>query len=255
MARADATRRPFTYRHQVLGRFIYHPADGLSRHVLLYDFERPELEWAMARAAGGGVIVDVGANIGVFTVACARAVGSRGQVIAIEPSPTTFAKLQLTCRRLRIDNVELVSVAAADVNGTRGLVVGDHSDPLRQHLADARPATSRDIVRVEARRIDDVCGGRVADVSLVKIDVEGHELAVLAGARRILANRRAALLVEVFPAALAAAGARPEDLRALLSRTHQCVSVITQHGRVLPGTARWTIEPPAEKLDTCWLPR
>jgi FkbM family methyltransferase len=254
MTRADRTGRAFTYRHDLLGRFIYHPADGLSRHVLLYDFERPELEWAIDRARRGGVIVDVGANIGVFTAACARAAGAGGRVIALEPSPATFRKLQLTCERLQLANVELLRVAAAEKSGIRSFVVGDDTDPLRQHLSDARPSGPADVVPVEARTLDDICGERLADVSLVKVDVEGHEAEALAGAPRILANGRAALLVEIFPAALAAAGSSPERVRALLTRTHCCIAVITQDGRTAPGTGPWTVEPPFEKLDTCWVP-
>lgn len=253
MLQANASGRPFTYRHALLGKFVYHPLDDLSRHVLLYDFETPEIQWAIAQAAAGGILIDVGANIGVFTVACARAAGDRGRVIAVEPSPATYEKLRITCDRLQLANVRLLRAAAAEENGRRQFVAG--VDVLRQHLADARRTRGDRLIEVDALTLDTICGADTGAVRLVKVDVEGHEVDVLRGAGRILHNGRAALVVEVFPDALRAAGSSPDALRELLSGTHVCVAVITQDGRTLPGAAPWILDGVHEKLDTCWVPR
>jgi hypothetical protein len=62
--------------HPTVGRFVYHPSDYVSRRVFLHDnFEREELRFAIDRARAGGTILDVGANIGLYTVACAHAAG------------------------------------------------------------------------------------------------------------------------------------------------------------------------------------
>ena len=85
---ADRSGRPFRYMHPTVGRFVYHPSDYLSRRVFLHDnFEREELRFAIDRARAGGTILDVGANIGLYTVACAHAAGERGRLIALEPGP------------------------------------------------------------------------------------------------------------------------------------------------------------------------
>lgn len=251
---ADAVGRPFTYRHRLLGRFVYHPSDDLSRQVLLYDFEVPELRFAIRHAQRGGTILDVGANIGVFTVACARAARGNGQVIALEPSPATFAKLRVTCARLGLRNVELRQIAAADENGrSRFVAAGIHE--LRQHLADARADGTGRPIEVETRRLDDVCGDRVPDVTLLKVDVEGHEVQVLSGASRILANGRVHLIVEVNPQALEAANASVPALRQLLSRTHGCTTIIRQDGRSEAYGSNLAVVPPHEMLNTFWAPR
>jgi FkbM family methyltransferase len=250
---ADVVGRPFTYRHRLLGRFVYHPSDDLSRHVLLHDFEEPELRFAMRHAQRGGTILDIGANIGVFTVACARAARGIGQVIALEPSPATFAKLCVTCARLGLQNVELLQIAAADENGrARFAAVGVHE--LRQHLADAR-ADGSGPIEVETRRLDEVCGDRAPDVTLLKVDVEGHEVQVLSGASRILANGRVHLIVEVNPYALEAARASVAALRQLLSRTHECTTIIRQDGTSEASGSDFTVSPPHEMLNTFWAPR
>lgn len=250
---ANALGRPFTYRHPLLGRFVYHPFDDLSRQVLLYDFEAPELRFAIERALRGGTIVDVGANVGVFSAACAHAAGAKGHIIALEPSPATFAKLRLTCERLKLSNVELLPIAAADENGRAPFVsAGVHE--MRHHLADAR-GDGDAAVEVETRRLDDVCGDRAETVSLLKIDVEGHEVRVLRGATRILGNGRAHLIVEVFPRALVAAGASVSALRDLLSRTHECTAVVRPDGTVASGRSEFLAEPPHEGFNTLWVPR
>jgi len=250
---ANAVGRPFTYRHRLLGRFVYHPSDDLSRQVLLHDFEEPELRFAIRHAQRGGTILDVGANIGVFTVACARAARGIGQVIALEPSPATFAKLCVTCARLGLQNVELLQIAAAKENGrARFVAAGIHE--LRQHLADAR-ADGSGPIEVETRRLDDVCGDRVPDVTLLKVDVEGHEVQVLSGASRILANGRVHLIVEVNPHALEAASASVAALRQLLSRTHECTTIIRQDGESEACGSNFTVNPPHEMLNTFWAPR
>lgn len=249
---ANAIGRPFTYHHRLLGRFVYHPSDDLSRHILLYDFEEHELRFAMRQAQRGGTILDVGANIGVFTVACARAARGVGQVIALEPSPATFAKLRVTCARLGLQNVELLRIAAADENGpARFMAAGTHE--LRQHLADARGDGSGTI-EVQTRRLDDVCGDRVPDVTLLKLDVEGHEVQALTGASRILANGRVHLIVEVNPRALEAASVSVEALRQLLSRTHECTTIIRQDGTAEAYGSDFVVRPPHEMFNTLWVP-
>ena len=229
------------------------PSDDLSREILLYDFEEPELRFAIHHAQRGGTILDVGANIGVFTVACARAAGGKGQVIALEPSPATFAKLRVTCARLGLQNVELLQIAAADENGrARFVAAGIHE--LRQHLADAR-ADGSGPIEVETRRLDDVCGTRVPDVTLLKVDVEGHEVAALEGAERILSNGVVQLIVEFNAEALVAAGTTSGQLWQFLARTHQCTGTIGEEGASLvPTLATVTSRRPDTVFNTLWVP-
>ena len=258
-ARADeADRRGalFEYEHALVGPFLYHPSHYLSRRIFLHDdFELREVEFAMTCARDGGVILDVGANIGFYTVACARAAGARGHVIAVEPGPQTFAKLTATCAYLGLSNVTLLNVAASSRAGTGQLLNEPHGRDVHQHLADSRLHEGAHCVTVETRPLDDICGDPGA-VTLVKIDVEGHEVEVLSGAARILANGRARLIVEVFAAALAAAGASTDALWARLAATHECVAVLAQDGSVRPARRdSLDADGPDAVFNTLWSPR
>lgn len=254
---ADRRGSPFRYTHPIAGRFVYHPSDYLSRQLFLYDeFEQEELRFAVERARTGGTILDVGANIGLYTVACARAAGARGRVIALEPGPGTFAKLGRTCARLGLSNVTLVQAAAGRINGPVGFVSYHSGLDVQQHLADARPHEPGERLRVESRRLDDVCGSQVGAVTLVKVDIQGHEIGALDGAEQILANRRAHLIVEFYPAGLAAAGGSSGALWALLRRTHDCAAILCAD-----GSARQPLESslaaggPEDFFNTLWVPR
>jgi FkbM family methyltransferase len=253
---ADRAGRRFRYVHPLLGPFVYHPSDYLSRRLFLYnDFEVAELGFAIDRAAHGGTILDVGANIGAYTAACARAAGPRGRVIAIEPGPATFDKLTATCSALGLKNVLPLRIAAGRRNGLAAFVTRRPDRDIQQHLADARPHEPADRIQIEVRRLDDVCGD-AGRVTLMKLDVEGHEVAALAGAERILSARTAHLIVEFNAGALVAAGSSCRELWDRLAVTHECLAIVRENGRPLPPVAASVVAgPPGDVCNTIWAPR
>jgi FkbM family methyltransferase len=257
-SRADAADRrgeAFTFRHPLAGRLVYHPGDYLTRRIFLYDnFERAELRYAAARAAEGGVIVDAGANIGLYTVVCARAAGRRGRVIALEPGQTTFAKLSRTCTRLGLSNVTLLPVAAGEAEGVARLVDLGRGLDVQRHIA--RAGDDSPGIAVTIRRLDDVCGADADAVTFMKLDVEGHELAALRGAARILANGRAHVIVEFNPSALARYLGSPRELWQLLSSTHACTAAYDGDGAETPATLEGVAAAaPDGAFNTIWRPR
>lgn len=150
--------------------------------------------------------IDVGANIGMFTLRFARWVGEHGHVIAIEPEAQNFASLQR-----RIDpsgyarRISAIQAVAAETSGVLYLDVnpdhpGDHK--LGQ---DGVPTTAVTLDGLLAESGD-------PSVSLIKIDVQGAEMRVLAGATKVLARCRPALFLEVDDAALRRQGASAKEL-------------------------------------------
>ena len=155
--------------------------------------------------APGSTVVDVGANIGFFSLRFAGWVGPAGRVIAIEPESRNIASLRLHLKRAGLAGVvECVHAAAADRPGQLLLAVtpghpGDH------HLAaEGEP--------VEAVTVDELVAGDVRPVTLVKIDVQGAEMMVLAGARAVIERDRPAIYVEIDGTALGRFGSSPREL-------------------------------------------
>ncbi len=181
------------------------------------SWERVEREGYDAyRAAlhAGDLVFDVGAHLGTYAVLGARAVGPTGRVIAFEPVPGTRAALE---RHLRYNDVaDRVTVRDAACSDTPGM--------LTLHIVDeVADAEASPVARAGARAIEvprttlDLERGRLARrVALVKIDVEGQELAVLEGARALLVQDRPLLLVSLHPPMLAAQGIATADALAWL---------------------------------------
>jgi FkbM family methyltransferase len=139
----------------------------------------------------GAVVVDVGANIGTHTVALARHVTSSGVVFAIEPQRLTF---QLLCANVALNalvNVKCVNAVAGDAPGQMRIPTLDPSAPNNFGGFNAEGHEQGELVDVI--RIDDL---NLARCNLMKIDVEGMESRVLAGARRTIKALRPVLFVE-----------------------------------------------------------
>jgi FkbM family methyltransferase len=149
----------------------------------------------------GMVVYDCGANVGYFAVICARLVGSGGRVIAFEPSPGSVAALQAAPTLNDLLQLEVVARGLWRESGivefTRGAPGASlASDHVHGILGDAESsvATIRvPVVSLDTFVYDD--GGPPPD--FVKIDVEGAEGALLAGARRLLREQRPRILIEV----------------------------------------------------------
>ena len=161
-----------------------------------YWLAKPELRVLRQFVDPGRVSIDVGANIGVHSYFLGR--WSRA-VHAYEPNPSLLPALRGSAAR----NVTVHGVALSDRSGQATLTVpvvdGEAADPYGTLVASTASTASTTTTAlhsysVETRRLDD--GGHI-DVGLIKIDVEGHEQEVIAGARETIARDRPTLLVEI----------------------------------------------------------
>lgn len=145
------------------------------------------------RVDEGDVVVDVGANVGVFTLKARRQTGRRGRVIAFEPEKKNYMRL---CRNIGVNrfyNVLPVNVAVTDFDGIADFYVKDASVehtllPVTSLSYETRTVATR---KVRARRLLSVLNELgVNRVDFLKIDAEGVELEVLRGAKKLLADKR-----------------------------------------------------------------
>ena len=160
----------------------------------------------------GMVAVDVGANLGVHTLALARAVGPAGRVHALEPDPANFRLLARAVAEAGAAQVTLHRAAAAAQAGEIDL----HLSPVNRGDHRLHPeAARRTRLRVPVVVLDDLLAGEPQ--VFVKIDVQGAEVAVLRGLERTLARNPAlGVLCELSPGLLRQAGTDAEVLFAVL---------------------------------------
>ena len=174
----------------------------------------------------GSTVVDVGANVGFFTLKFARWVGEPGQVIAIEPDVENFEMLAAKVgaagfeQRVRLHQ----AVATAEAGYA-------HFQRNELHPGDHRITLGDGGIVVSAVTVDDLvfaAGGQ--SVSLVKVDVQGAEMLVLAGAKRTLAEIRPTLFVEVDDNALLAFGSSASALVAYVEGAGYQMYELTSDG-------------------------
>ncbi len=174
--------------------------------------DQHERAWIRQLIAPGDVIVDVGANVGVYSVFFSELVGPRGAVFAFEPDPQNFARLARTTAGLA--RVFPTEAAVGDETGSIQLF---QSKGLNfDHRTYANPDDEHS-VSVAITRLDDVQALEDQRIRLIKIDVQGFELSVLRGASQTLArNPDAKILLEYYPWGLSAAGGSPQAFIAML---------------------------------------
>jgi FkbM family methyltransferase len=151
-------------------------------------YERLLTRAIAARLLPGACIWDVGANVGYYTKLFSERVGSLGRVYAFEPVPATISRLATAAGGL--NNVLIRPVALSDHNGYATIDPG-HEDRLETARIEEGGAVS-----IELQTGDNLVSTGAARLpSMIKIDVEGHELEVLRGMRQIL---RAGILRDIF---------------------------------------------------------
>ena len=142
--------------------------------------------------ADGGVFVDVGANVGAFSLIASEQ--PRSRVVAYEPHPATFERLRHNLRRNGRDNVDAICAAVGSRDGE--IRISDTpGSPTTHALSEAEAAGTPAIV-VPLLRIDGDLARRGLKPDIVKVDVEGFEYDVLSGCGALLADA-ALLFVEI----------------------------------------------------------
>jgi FkbM family methyltransferase len=187
------------HQHDGLPQMAVFAFDHVGRSITLWGrYEREELTLLMQSIVpllpAGGVCLDIGANVGNHALCFAE---HFVEVLAFEPNPRTFALLQINAS-LR-DNVRCFAFGLSHTDARAMLHVPADNLGMASLQAGAPGAT----VACELRRLDGMADLRGRRVALMKLDVEGHELAVLQGAREVLMRDRPLVVFEQLASEIA----------------------------------------------------
>jgi FkbM family methyltransferase len=145
----------------------------------------------------GDVVFDVGANVGFFSIIAAKLTGPSGSVVAFEPVHQNAGLIRRNASLNGMLNVSVIEKAVAESAGTGELVLAQYSGGAALSTA-TRPPDSTGSIEVDIISIDGVVAtGEVPVPQVVKIDVEGAELAVLRGMRETLGRDRPIVICEI----------------------------------------------------------
>lgn len=180
-----------------------------------------ETSLVMACLSPGSVFVDVGANIGYFTVLAAETVGEAGRVYAFEPDPANFSLLRNNLVRNQLhQRVEAVCAALSDREGQGHLYLSE--DNLGDHQIYAT-REARASTRVPLLRGSSYLQGRLGRLDLLKVDTQGSECLVMFGLMPLLQRLPSCprILIELTPLSLREAGNSGRQLIELLGTLGQ----------------------------------
>ncbi|MBC7817467.1 MAG: FkbM family methyltransferase [Planctomycetaceae bacterium] len=158
--------------------------------------QRAELHELLSAIEPGDTVVDVGAHKGSYLYWLSLAVRG-GQVVAFEPQPALAEYLRTQCRTLGLSNVTVEAVGVSDRTGSLTLhVPGQTASQAASFEGAVLKQGECQSYSVPVVTLDDYFHSQTQRITAIKIDAEGHELAVLRGARRILTEDVPCLTVE-----------------------------------------------------------
>lgn len=191
------------------GVFVTDNADslGILRNG---DYGEREQKLFQQLITNGSCILDLGANIGFFSVFFSKLTGSTGTVHSFEPSPEMYRILQKNISINGVLNVNSYMIAAGDNNSSTKLFLNESNTGDNRFFSDA---DSPESVDCKVQKLDDIPSLRESPVDFIKIDIQGYEFFALKGMETILRlNQRVQIFCEFWPYGLESNNTNPEDL-------------------------------------------
>lgn len=180
----------------------------------------------------GNVVIDLGANIGYFTLLSARLAGPQGRVYSFEPETKNFKYLSKNIEINGYKQVTPVQRAVSDKNGKTRLYLcnyesGHHTINQHEGIEAYRPdlRDKKEFIEIETVTLDSFLEGKEKKIDVIKMDVEGAECLALSGMDKILKeNKDLKMFVEFFPLLIRKMGSSPREfIRKILEE--YCFSV------------------------------
>jgi FkbM family methyltransferase len=182
----------------------------------------------------GDVVVDIGANIGYYTLYFAKKVSSQGHIYAFEPDPVNFELLEKNIEINGYKNITAVNKALSNKNEKLKLYIceenrGDHRTYDSQQ--------GREFVEINATHLDDYFADIDNHIDLIKMDIQGAEYKAIQGMEEILRkNQGVKLVIEFWPYGLSLAGTDAKDLFSLLQDLGFSIFEISEKNRSIQET-------------------
>jgi len=170
-------------------------------------YEKESTEIVKRIIEKGDIVVDVGANIGYYTLLFAKLVGPNGKVYAFEPEPKNFNILKKNIKINGYNNVKLVQKAVSSITGKTKLYIA--SDNMGSHSMIKND--QKEIISIDSIRLDDYFHEYKEKIKFIKLDIEGNEMEAIKGMISILKkNSEIKIMTEFNPFMLQKSGIEPK---------------------------------------------
>lgn len=189
---------------------------GIARHLYWFNIYEPEETSLVKKLVREGMtVVDLGANIGYYTLMFSDLVGKHGRVLSLEPSPQNFQLLSDNLEINGIENVIVMNAAATAQAGKITLHLCDMNfgeNRISDHLGDRGDLSQGREVTVDGVTLDEALAYHGIKPEFIKMDIEGAEPLALHGMRKLLRESKDILILFEFnPTAIKKCGTNPEN--------------------------------------------
>jgi len=218
------------------GKMFLHPNDAYR--LSIYGIHGAhDLRIFKDNVKDGDNVVDLGANIGYFTLILAKLVGPAGHVFAFEPDPRNLVLLKKNVEYNNYKNVTIIPKAVSNVNDKCTLYVGQKSFGQNTiYKPEKRKNQKFLVIESETIRLDDFfkMNNLLDKISFMKMDIEGAEFLALDGMKEILKlNQNIKIFTEVDPHYLEDAGTSYEQFIDLLTENKFTLSISDNRNETL----------------------
>ena len=200
---------------------LNHADPILCGALTLGVFEKGEIRRFCSEIKDGMCFVDVGANIGLYTALALRRMTSSGIILTVEPSKENFEFLEKNIAENRIPHSDVKIFAQRTALSDRKGEAILHKNPGNKGDNRLYPDTLlQESERVEVITLDELCGRHgIRRIDIMKMDVQGMEKRVLAGAQKVLQESpRCTLFMEFWASGIERAGDSPSSIFQILGR-------------------------------------
>lgn len=180
---------------KIFGKYIfYYLANDkyIGQRIALEKYEPYETQLILRQTKKGNTVIDVGANIGYYTVLLADKVGKTGKVYAFEPDKVNFEILKKNIEANNLKNVEIINAAVGSKAGK--LKLHKSKDNLGDHKL---YGDDKETEEVKIIKLDNFIK---EPIDLMKIDTQGWEPEVIEGAKKIISKNKPIMFLEYSPA-------------------------------------------------------
>ena len=205
-----------------------HVSKGIAENGV---WEAYETQLVIERLQAGDVFIDVGANIGYYSVLASQLVAATGRIYSFEPDPNNFALLEKNVALNNLKNIECFNVALSDRDGEGELFLNSHNFGDHQIYDDG---SGRDSFAIALRNGSQLLAAE-KNIRLIKIDTQGAEFQVLSGLLALLKQQTGplSLIIEFWPYGLKKSGASATQVLDLLLSLQLPLSIIDHLGHSL----------------------
>lgn len=192
-------QKEITCRLFNLYNLVLHRDSNFSKNIFRGDFEFHEIKFLLSFLRKGDLFIDVGANIGYFSIAASKQVGKEGKVIAFEPTEIIHQRLQHSISLNQCTNVKSEIFALSDKNEERAFKISKDGFDAYNSLGHPSQGSQFETKAVQTKTLDDyIKENKLSSISLIKVDVEGWEIPVIKGMKNLLKEKNAPVLLIEF---------------------------------------------------------